>query len=137
MNHTECAARFPDDASISDETPLLRRIPPWHFRNDPNVHGGMRPSSAAFEDDRDGEPMSVYRQDVIELEGGAYTRVLAGHAGFALVSLGAHQVRERQQTVHPQPLPGESAHAVVCGPKTDSVRRYWAKSAKWVVWPGA
>lgn len=55
----------------------------------------MRPSSAAFEDDDDGDPMSVYRRDIIDSEGGTVARVMAGHEGFALASLTAGQVRTK------------------------------------------
>ncbi len=79
--------------------------------------------------------MSVYRRDVIESEGGDVRRVMKGHKGYALVSLTAGQVRSRGQTVCSDPLPEESSHAVVCGPKTDSTRRWFARNALWVVAP--
>ena len=79
--------------------------------------GRVRPSSAAFEDDRDGSPMSVYRRDVIDREGDAPERVMVGHEGYGLVSFTAGHARSKNQTVCSNPLPEESAHAVVCGPK--------------------
>ena len=95
----------------------------------------MHASSAAFEDDADGDPMSVYRRDVIDSEGGDVRRVMAGHARFALASLTAAQVRSKRQTVFPDPLPEESSHAKVCGPKPESVRRWFASEAGWVIPP--
>lgn len=77
----ECRARFPDDPECADGVELLRRIPGWHVLYD-NNRGCVRPSSAAFEDDRDGSPMSVYRRDVIEGEGDDPARVMAGHEGY-------------------------------------------------------
>lgn len=65
----ECARNFPDDATVAESVALLRRIPPKHFCFDDNL-GRWRPSSAAFEDDEDGDPMSVYRKDVIDWERG-------------------------------------------------------------------
>jgi hypothetical protein len=130
----ECARNFPDDAAVTDTTALLRRIPQRHFFFDQKL-GRMRPSSAAFEDDEDGDPMSVYRRDVIESEGATVQRVMIGHVGFALASLTAGQVRSRGQTVFPDPLPEESSHAKVCGPKSDSVRRWFATQAVWVIPP--
>lgn len=130
----DCARNFPDDPAISDEAALLRRIPPWHFVSDEKL-GRTRPSSAAFEDDADGDPMSVYRRDVIESEGADLQRVMVGHLGFGLASLTAGQVRSKHQTVFPDPLPEESSHAKVCGQKTDAVRRWFAKQAIWVIPP--
>lgn len=130
----ECGRSFPDDPRVADHVRLLRRVPPWHFVPDDNL-GGLRPSSAAFEDDRDGDPMSVYRRDVIELEGGEPSRVLANHPNFGLVSISAGHVRSTRQTVHPDPVPDESSHAVVCGPKTRRTRKSYARQAEWVVGP--
>ena len=128
----ECQTRFPDDPGCADEVRLLRRIPKWHVCYDKNS-GCIRPSSAAFEDDQDGSPMSVYRQDVIDGEGDEPARVLVGHEGYGLVSITAGQVRAKDQTVCSDPLPDESAHVLVCGSKTRSIRRWLAKRAEWVV----
>lgn len=130
----ECARNFPDDPTVADATALLRRIPPWHFVPDEKL-GRTRPSSAAFEDDEDGDSMSVYRRDVIEAEGASVERVMVGHTGFGLASLSAGQVRSKNQTVFPDPLPEESSHAKVCGPKPTGVRRWFAKQAIWVIPP--
>ena len=119
---------------MTDSVALLRRIPQWHFYFDIRL-GKIRPRSAAFEDDADGDPMSVYRRDVIEADGGAVQRVMIGHAGFALVSLTAGQFRSKQQTVFPNPLPEESSHAEICGPKPEGTRRWFAKQAEWVIAP--
>ena len=130
----ECKEKFPDDPQIADEVRLLRRIPPWHFHYDENL-GSIRPSSAAFEDDEDGDPMSVFRQDVIEGEGDDPDRVMIGHEGFGLIALSAGQLRARDQTVFTAPVPSESSHAKVCGPKSKSTRRWFARHAMWVVEP--
>lgn len=127
----DCAKNFPDDPNVQDEVALLRRIPPWHFHYDEKL-GRMRPSSAAFEDDSDGDPMSVYRSDVIEAEQGDILRVLIGHEGFGLVSLTAKQVRSQDQTVFSNPLPEEPSHAKVCGPKSARVRRGFACESQWI-----
>ena len=97
----------------------------------------MRPSSAAFVDDRDGDPMSVYRRDVIDAEGGDVGRVLIGHEGYALAGITAGLVRSREQTVFSNPLPTESSHAKACGPKPRRVTREFAKHAEWIVAPPA
>jgi hypothetical protein len=119
---------------VADSVALLRRIPHWHFYFDPRL-GKMRPRSAAFEDDADGDPMSVYRRDIIDAEGAAVQRVMIGHWGFALASLTAGQFRSKQQTVFPDPLPVESSHAKICGPKSGGARRWFAKQAIWVIAP--
>jgi hypothetical protein len=79
--------------------------------------------------------MSVYRQDVIHSEGADVRRVLAGHEAYALVSLTAGQFRSKKQSVFPDPLPEESAHAKICGPKPHSVQRWFAAQALWVIPP--
>lgn len=129
-----CQEHFPDEPKITDDVQMLRRIPPFHFVKDENI-GGIRPSSAAFEDDEDGHPMSLYRRNVIEYEGGSVDRVMAGHHGYGLASVTAAQLRSRQQTNHPNPLPDEAAHAVACGPKTHSNRKFLARRAVWVIPP--
>ena len=132
----DCARNFPNDPTVSDDVPLLRRIPHWHFYFD-TKSGRMRPRSAAFEDDDDGDPMSVYRKDIIDLDKDDVRRVMVGHAGFGLASLTAGQFRSKDQTVFPNPLPEESSHTKICGPKTGSNRRWFAKMATWVIPPPA
>ena len=136
MSPTEgCQQEFPDDAGIRDDGQMLRRIPPFHIVSDESL-GRLRPSSAAFDDDRDGSPMSVYCRDTIELGGGNIERVMAGHDdGYALAGVTAGQFRSRDQTVHSDPLPDEIAHALVCGPKTDSNRKKFRQQAVWVIAP--
>lgn len=119
---------------MANESALLRRIPRMHFHFDQKL-GRLRPSSAAFEDDDDGDPMSVYRGEVIESEGSDIRRVMIGHSGFALASLTAGQVRSKNQTVFADPLPEESSHAKICGPKPTSVQRWFAREAVWVIPP--
>jgi hypothetical protein len=87
MGETNCAEKFPDDPSVLHQTVLFRRIPPWHFVTDGT--GKNRPSSAAFEDDRDGDPMSVYVSAIIEAEGWSPGSVIVGHLGFALAGIPA------------------------------------------------
>jgi len=133
-----CLEHFPDDPSIADESELLRRIPPQHFFRDDNS-GLVRPSSAAFEDDDDSDPMSVYLATVLAAERRQATSVLAGHEGYALASITAGLAREKNQTVHPDPLTEETSHAVVCGDKRSgnkkSAKKAFAMNAKWVVRP--
>lgn len=123
---------FTDDPSIPDDALLWPRIPPWHFTFDQREQR-WRPSSAAFEDDPDGDPMSV----VIAAESPGTDAVLAGaqHAGFALVAVTARLARQQRQVIVRAPTADEPAHAYVVGLKTTSIRRSFARKAIWVVPP--
>lgn len=113
---------------------MLRRVPPKQFIFDQNM-GRLRPSSATFEDDDDGSPMSMYRRTVIDATGGNVERVMVGHVGYGLVGLSAGDLRSRDQTVHSDPLNNEPAHAVICGPKTESNRKFFYRRSVWVIAP--
>lgn len=133
-----CSENFPDDPSIQNDTDLLRRIPPKHFFFDENEQR-WRPSSAAFEDDDDGDPMSVCLSSVLLVEKRQASGVLAGHEGYALAAISAGLARVHGQTVHPKPLPEETSHAAVCGDKGKSKKsapkKQFALQATWVVRP--
>jgi len=79
--------------------------------------------------------MSVDLATVIRFGGGDERTALAQYPGFLLVSLTAGQVRARQLGVCASPQPDNPAHAYVFGEKTNSVRKYLAESARWVVGP--
>ena len=121
-----------DDPTIHKEAELWRRIPPW---DDYIVYDQRqerwRPSSMAFEDDADGQPMSVF----LAAETPGPDTVLAGHAEYGLTSITAGLARECQQGIARDPLPDQPAHAVVFGKKTSSVKRRLARESKWVVPP--
>jgi hypothetical protein len=119
-----------DDASIPDDAELWRRIPPWHIHDDVKL-GRVRPASAAFDDDPDGQPMSV----TLGAESSGPEYVLAGHERFALAAITAGQARACGLRVVRDPLPDNPAHALVIGRKTESVMRRLARGAAWVVPP--
>ncbi len=119
-----------NDPTIPDSEDLWRRIPPWHIVTDENL-GVVRPSSAAFEDDDDGSPMSVYLASATPLAGA----VLVGHAGFALAAVTARLARECKQGIVRDPQPGAPSHALVIGRKTPGVRKRFAREARWIVPP--
>lgn len=119
-----------DDPSIQDTDLIWRRIPPWDFFLDENL-GRTRPSSAAFDDDPGGQPMSV----VIVGEATTPENVLAGHPGFALAAIPVSEVRACGLGVVRDPLPSEPAHALMIGRKTKSIRSRLARAATWVVPP--
>lgn len=124
-----------DDPTIADSAALWRRIPPWHFVWDENM-GGLRPSSAPFENHPNGSPMSIVLGDDAAASGRSPHDVLADHAGFALAAFTAGLARECHQGVMRDPLPAEPAHALVFGDKPKRVSRRLAKSAVWIVPPG-
>ena len=123
-----------DDPTISDAAELWRRISPKHFVLDEN-RNLVRPSSAAFDDHPNGSPMSVFLADEVTQTGRGPLAVLANHHGFALASITAGLARACGQGVARDPLPHESAHGVVFGRKTDSVRRTLAMGSRLVVSP--
>jgi len=119
----------PDAPEVHDEWGLLRRIPPWHFTWE--ADGAVRPSGAAFDDDQDGNPMSV----VVAEECAGLEKVLEGHEGFALVRIPVGVAKEKGQRIVLAPTEAEPAHALVVGKKTKSVRRALARASEWVVPP--
>jgi hypothetical protein len=129
-----CLQEYPDDAATLNEHQMLRRVHPKQVIFDSNM-GRSRPSSAAFEDDRDRSPMSMYSRAVIDATGGDILRVMAAHPGYSLVGLSAGDLRSRDQTVHSDPLPDEPAHALICGAKTDSNRKFFYQHSVWVIPP--
>lgn len=121
-----------DDPTIQDNSELWRRIHPVWIVPDANV-GGMRVSSAAFDDSRDGSPLSVLLADVVAQTHRGPREVLFGFAGYALATIGAGTARGFGQGIARTPEPDEPAHASIFGPKTGKNKRGMAKAAKWVV----
>lgn len=91
----------------------------------------MRPAKAAFDDNPDGDPMSV----LIAAESRGPAAVLAGHGGYGLAAFSAGVARACDLRIARAPTTDEPVHAVVSGRKTDSVRRRLARAATWVVPP--
>jgi hypothetical protein len=94
MAHQE----FTDDTSIPDEAELWRRVPPGHVIFDSNV-GRKRPSKAAFDDHKDGSPMSVVLADLVLQSGRTPQHIVAGHDRFALAAFSVGLARSKQQGV--------------------------------------
>lgn len=128
------AGHYQDAPTIPDAADLWRRIPPHHLVRDDNV-GGCRISSAAFDDDDDGEPMSV----VLAAEARGPAFVLEGHVGYGLAAITAGLARECSQAVARDPLsfpdrpstPEERAHCVVVGHKPRSIMKKLRNGANW------
>ena len=126
--------RLTDDATIPNDAELWRRIHPEWVVPDENADG-MRVSSAAFDNSRDGSPTSVLLATIVRETGRTDADVLAHFEGFALASLTAGQARECSQEVARDPRPEEPAHAYVLGKKTQGAKKCLARSAKWVISP--
>jgi len=125
---------YVDDPTIADEEVLLRRIPRWHFHFDKNL-GRWRPSSAAFEDHPDGSPMSVHLISVLEGCGFPVESILADHDGYVVAGIVAGFVRANGQGICRKPRDNYPAHAKVVGPKTERIRKRFAKESSWVINP--
>lgn len=111
-------------------TIVWRRIPPWHFPKEPRRD---RPDSAAFDNDRDGKPMSV----TVARPGRAPEEGLAGYNDFGLVSLHVKDLEALGQVVIADPQPDDPDHALVVGEKSRSCRRQMSKISTWVIRPPA
>jgi hypothetical protein len=125
--------QWSDDVSIPDDAVLWRRIPPWHVTYDWRQQR-WRPSSAAFEDDPDGHPMSV----VIGGTGRNPRDVLgATHADYGVWEITAGLARQYGQVVVRAPTPEEPAHALIVGKKRESTGKAFARGGQWAVRPPA
>jgi hypothetical protein len=74
--------------------------------------------------------MSVNRSFLTTIEA-----TLSGHRGFAIFGFPASAARLEGQQVLADPLPGNPAHAVVVGAKSDSMRKRLVRHTHWVVGP--
>jgi hypothetical protein len=124
-----------DDPSILDQHELWRRIPPYHLVADKN-EGRVRISSAAFEDDYDGDPMSTVLGSELLAAGRAPESALPpDHDDFALASITAELARRKGQAIARTPQADEPLHASVIGNKTSSVQKAFYRAARWVIRP--
>lgn len=127
---------YEDDATVSNDAQLWRRIPPNLIVPDKN-RGGVRISSAAFEDHPNGTPMSVVLGDDVLASGRNPSSIVAGHDGFCLASVTAGLARSLNQGIARRPLSDEPAHAEVFGKKTGAVRKKFSREAAWIIGPRA
>lgn len=123
-----------DDVTIANDAALWRRVPPWHIVPDEN-RGGHRVSSAAFEDDQDGSPMSVVLGDDVLASDRTAESVLADYSGFALARICAGLARELKQGICRDPTVDEPAHALVFGKKSKGVSRAMSRASVWIIPP--
>lgn len=119
----------PDDLSIPSEAVLWRRVPDYHFV--PAADGTLRPSSAAFDDDPDSDPMST----ILARTGRDPFPVLLGNEGWALAGVPVRLIRELGWVVQRRPISAEPDHVVVIGNKSPGKRRRVARECAWVIPP--
>jgi hypothetical protein len=129
-------AAWTDDPTVLADHFLWRRIPGWHFVWDGN-RNTIRPSSAAFDNDPDGSPMSVQLAEVLLEYGLDERHVLSGHRGFAIARLRAESARTCDQGIARDPKPDEPAHALVFGEKPDRIRKRLGRASEWQSEPAA
>lgn len=125
-------AELKDDPSIEDTETLWRNVLPWYVVRD-ETDGDWRVSSAAFSNDKDGDPMSVTLATRAAEIGWTPERQIDGLSGFSLAGISAGLARSCDQGVARTPRPNEPAHGVVFGQKTRSVRKRLVKGAKWIL----
>lgn len=125
---------YSDDSTVSNDDGLLRRVPKAWFVLDENL-GRVRPSSAAFSNDKTGSPMSVAIESAVIADGRKPVDVLQGKANFALVRITAGFARQHQQGIQRDPIEVEPAHALVFGEKTRPVKDAFAMNCEWAVPP--
>ncbi len=125
---------YSDDLSIADSAVLWRRIHPMWAVPDEN-RGGIRVSSAAFDDSRDGSPTSILLAEIVAASGRSPNDLVREYEGYGLASLMAGQARSCLQSVVRDPLTDEPAHGLIVGPKTKNVKKQLASFAIWVISP--
>jgi hypothetical protein len=119
-----------DPPPISPDTLLWRRIPAFHIGFDKG-RGCRVVSSAAFDDDVDGQPMSV----VVARSDRDPRDILVGHDGYGLVAISVEAAEAADQRVVWSPTADEPDHGHVIGPKTPGRRKRLRDSAHWVIRP--
>ena len=119
-----------DDPTIPDPAKLWRRIFPKWWIQDKNT-GGNRLSTQAFEDSKNGTPMSV----TIAAESPGQDQMLARYEGYGLASLIAADARKCAQALQRAPTSEDPAHTYVVGRKTGRVKKCLLRGTTMLVVP--
>lgn len=93
--------------------------------------GGCRASSAAFEDDGDGSPMSGY----LAGQGTTTTQILIGHEDYAVVGFAMAVARGKNLGVARAPLENDPDHVLIFGNKTYATKKELYQKSIWIVPP--
>lgn len=131
-------AELPDDPSIGDEELLWRRIMPRWVVSD--GRGGMRPSSAAFQNYRDSEghrhnAFSVSISSEAQESGVGPEEYVEGFPGYGVAAFPARLARSLDQRVARVPRADEPAHGHVIGAKPKSVQKAFSRGATIIIDP--
>lgn len=115
-----------DDASISSEVEVLRRVPPGEFKAN-----GI-PNSNNFDLDADGNGTSV----VLWLNSESDLQIVReGHEEYGVVALPVGAWRGYGLKVARNELPGNPNHCEIWGTRSTSAKRKLAKLARWICYP--
>ena len=133
--------KYSDNEQIQNDHTLWRRIRSDQLIIDSN-RGITRPTSAAFEDCPDGDPMSAFWKELHLSKGLTPEHTLYKHDGFFLAGFAAGLSRSLKQLIHLDPIEGQQdplenqpAHVLVVGSKTKSVSRTLARECRWEIQP--
>jgi hypothetical protein len=122
------------DGTIEPHHLVLRRIPPdWVVPTDE----GDRPSSQAFGNNGDDDPMSGYLDQLLAPNDLQRRDIVDGHDGFLVAALKVSDLTDQQQVVQPDPIVPvthccDPAHAKVVGQKNSKRRKRLAATARWL-----
>lgn len=120
---------MPDDPTIPDEAIVWRYVPSVQIV-DGDDGEGLRPSTGAFNDSSDGDPMSA----ILATEGREpATAIPQSCAGAGVVAFTAAFLRSLGLDLERAPEPDEPNHIVVRGAKTKSLKKKLKQGARWVV----
>src|SRR5690242_7589464 len=124
---------FVDDATISDDDYVFRRIPQKQRVSDPKAPGGVRPNSGAFDDSSDGSPLSM----TLASQCADPASLVSGMEGAGVVRVSVSELRKLGQGFVRDPTEQDPAHVLVFGNKPRSFGRKVAQAATWVITPEA
>jgi hypothetical protein len=119
---------IPDDAPVSDETILFRRVHPDEVVWDDNDKCA-RPNSGVFKD----VELSIHLGDVLEDDGREPVAVLDGKPHHCLVGFTTKCAQEQEQEVKRSHMPTDDSHGEVVGAKPKARRRYFSRESYFAV----
>jgi hypothetical protein len=124
---------FVDDATVSDDDYVLRRIPRQQRVSDPKSAEGIRPSSGAFDDSSDGSPLSM----TLASQCDDPASLIIGFDGAGVIRVSVRELRALGQGFVRDPTDQDPAHVLVFGPKPNAFGKKVARAARWVIPPDA
>jgi hypothetical protein len=118
-----------DDPTIPDDAIIWRCVvPQWVV---PGRDGeGVRPSTGAFDDSSDADPMSAV---LASGERDPKSVIPTTRPNASVVAFTAKALRDLGLELERAPEPDEPHHILVRGPKTKAVKKALSRSARWVV----